>query len=552
MTLLPSLNTPRWPAQALTLRLLVSVKQRPAQVLTDLQTLRQDYCPPLDDAAFYAIASDYDLPADRSALTAILDHLKADAVVQENSNFDPSGTGGSTATIVHHSSGSRTTPEDASTSNDVTSITTSLTALNVKEPAYIEKALESSTKEEQQQWLRNLFPSLDNTHIQDVLNGSSSLEQVVDELLNFSFLKDDGDDIDTVQRAAPKGIDGFAEELRTPQRKGRSKRKNRTNDSSRASSTGSFISETPESSNVWTAAADDIEFVCSRSALQPHTVRSVYHAQGARLAPTIRNLANKEGAAWFKLDPVDSILQMQVAEVKTDFEYVPDAQVYGLLTLARNIPSAARELLEAMTTVSESETVGRIQAQYVPPDLTPRNQQPESAPSDGWATAISGGNTRQLASVHGTAASTAFSQASSAYRKSKSDHLMGGAAAYYASVGHENLKTAKRLQAAAANNHVAAQSSSSVLDLHGVSVADATRIASDRTQNWWDKLGDAKYAPGGGGPARLGFRIVTGIGSHSKNHAPRIGPAVTKMLVREGWKVEVGHGELLVIGKVRR
>ena len=50
---------------------------------------------------------------------------------------------------------------------------------------------------------------------------------------------------------------------------------------------------------------------------------------------------------------------------------------------------------------------------------------------------------------------------------------------------------------------------------------------------------------------RAGFKIVTGIGSHSKNHAPRIGPAVTKMLVREGWRVEVGHGELLVTGKAK-
>jgi hypothetical protein len=91
-----------------------------------------------------------------------------------------------------------------------------------------------------------------------------------------------------------------------------------------------------------------------------------------------------------------------------------------------------------------------------------------------------------------------------------------------------------------------------VLDLHGVSVADATRIARNRTGAWWDGLGDAKYAPGGGGPARSGFRIVTGIGSHSKNHAPRIGPAVTKMLVKEGWKVEVGHGELVVVGRVRK
>jgi len=504
----------------------------------------------LDDAVFYAIASDYELPVERDALVTILDDLSAAAIIQEGESFDPSGTGGSAATIIPHSSGSRTTPEDASTSNDVTSVTTGLTELNLKEPAYIEKRLEDLSVEGQRQWLKNLFPSLDDVYIQDVLKSSSSLEQAVDELLNFSFLKDDGNEA-FHRDPGPKGIDGFAERERPFQRKGRSKKKARTNESSRASSTGSFASDSPISSNVWNAAADDVEFICSRTALQPHTVRSVYHAQGARLAPTIRAFADKEGGVWSKVESVDSIMRMQIAEVKADFEFVPDAQVYGLLVIARNMPSAARELLEAMTNISEPEMTGHIQAQYAALDLSPRNQQSESTIADSWTT-VASGNTRQLASVHGVAASNAFTQASTAYRKSKSDHLMGGAAAYYASVGHENLKAAKRLQAAAANSHVAAQSSSTVLDLHGVSVADATRIASNRTLSWWEGLGDAKYAPGGGGPARAGFKIVTGIGSHSKNHAPRIGPAVTKMLVREGWRVEVGHGELLVTGKARR
>lgn len=508
------------------------------------------YCPPLDDAAFYAIASDYELPVDQIALTAVLDDLSAAAVFQESESFDPSGTGGSAATIVPHSSGSRTTPEGASTSNDLTSVTTGLTELNLKVPGYIEEKLKDLSVEGQQQWLKNLFPSLDDVHIQDVLEVSSSLGQAVDELLNFSFLKDD--EIGAFPRdAGSKGVDGFAEKERPIQRKGRSRRKARANESSRASSTGSFASDSPISSNVWNAAADDVEFICSRTALPPHTVRSVYHAQGARLPPTIRALAENEGAVWSKVESVDSIMRMQIAEVKADFEFVPDSQVYGLLVLARNIPSAARELLEAMTRISESEMTGQIQAQYAALDLSPGNLPSESTTTDSWTT-VAPGNTRQLASVHGIAASNAFTQASTAYRKSKSDHLMGGAAAYYASVGRENLKAAKRLQAAAANSHVAAQSSSTILDLHGVSVADATRIASNRTQSWWEGLGDAKYAPGGGGPMRAGFKIVSGVGSHSKNHAPRIGPAVTKMLVGEGWRVEVGHGELLVTGKARR
>jgi hypothetical protein len=509
------------------------------------------YCPPLDDATFYAIALDYDLPADVNSLTAILDDLSAAAVTQENSNFDPSGTGGSPSTNVPRSSCSQTTPEDTSTSNEITSAATGLIDLPLEDLGCVEKSLQDLPVEGQRKWLKNLFPSLREEHISNVLSDSISLEQAVDALLNFAFLEASGSADESSGRPVPKGIDGFAEEVRPQQRKGRTKRQHRTNDSSRASSAGSFASDTLGSSNVWSSAAEDVEFICSRTNLQPHTVRSVYHTQGARLPPTIRALADKEGAAWARLEKVESMVQMQVAEVKIDYDFVPDAQVYGLLTLARNIPSAARELLEAMAASSESGSAEKIFAQYAAPDLTPRNQLPESTNAESWSI-VSNGNTRQYATVHGAAASQAFSQASAAYRKSKSDRLMGGAAAYYASVGHENLKVAKSLQAAAANSHVAAQSSSTVLDLHGVSVADATRIAGDRTRSWWDGLGDAKYASGGGGPGRSGFKIVTGIGSHSKNHAPRIGPAVTKMLVREGWRVEVGHGELVVTGKSRR
>jgi hypothetical protein len=39
------------------------------------------------------------------------------------------------------------------------------------------------------------------------------------------------------------------------------------------------------------------------------------------------------------------------------------------------------------------------------------------------------------------------------------------------------------------------------------------------------------------------------VGKHSKDGALRIGPAVSKMLMREGWKTEVLAGEIIVRGK---
>ena len=53
----------------------------------ELETLRKAYCPPVDDATFYAISSDFDLPEDHNSLIAILDQLKAGAEVEEGTNI---------------------------------------------------------------------------------------------------------------------------------------------------------------------------------------------------------------------------------------------------------------------------------------------------------------------------------------------------------------------------------------------------------------------------------------------------------------------------------
>jgi len=420
--------------------------------------------------------------------------------------------------------------------------------------------LEALPIEDKEKWLQNMFPvvsTLDITHILKRCKGTVS--ESIDELLNLSFLNQDYEEDGIVQSPIPKGIDGFVESGHGTGRKGRGKKKQQqqNKNSSRTSSTGSYMSDSHVSmSNVWTTSAEDVEFICSRTALRPQVVRSEYHANGAHLSATIRSFARKSGVEYSTQKDLDPTIQLQIAEFRQAFD-VPETQIYGLLTLARNIPSAAEELIATMVKVEDAETVrpGKLHgiAQYAPVDLQKENQpfEPVASASSSWNT-VSQGNARTLAAAHGLAASHAFGQASSAYRRGKSDHLMGGAAAYYSQVGHERLKVAKELSAASASAHVAAQSSGTVIDLHGVSVADAVRIAEARTKAWWDGLGDAKYASGGGGPARAGFRIVTGIGSHSKNHSPRIGPAVGRMLVREGWKVEAGHGEFIVYGKARR
>ncbi|EXJ72808.1 uncharacterized protein A1O5_03956 [Cladophialophora psammophila CBS 110553] len=513
------------------------------------EALRAQYCPPLDDALFYAIVSDHQLPQDRATLTSVLDRLKATAIEQEDAEFDPSGTG-APVHLREATDTSRSCPEDVF-SNDVTSITTGLSDFKWDESDSLEHDLDNSSIEKKTAWLQHVFPDIPKRELASVLEShGGSLDKAVDDLLNLSFLNQ-GLEEGPEEVPVLKGVDGFAEDV-LPQRKGRKKRKPRTNESSRASSASSSPYESEcVSTNVWATMSEDVGFICSRTKLQPQVVRSIYHSNGARLASTIRALAITEGMAYTQLSDVDPILDLQIAEFQSQFEHVPKSQMYGLLSLARNIPSAAQELLQAMSVFENAQNPGKLHdaAQYAPLDLT-ENRAPDRTSTA--TSAMAKPPYQASAASFRIAASQSFDQAGAAYKRSKSDRLYGGVAAHYSEIGRERIRAAKEAKAAEADLLVAEQSSPTVLDLHGVTVQDAVRIGSMKTQSWWDGLGDAKYASGGGGPARVGFKIVTGVGTHSKNHAPRIGPAVSKMLMREGWKVEIGHGELLVTGKSRR
>ena len=517
--------------------------------LTKQQRLRQEYCPPIDEALFLAIGSEVDhTNSDQlHEFVATLDSLKLAALEQENTDFDPSGTGGVGFTIGPESSKSHSSPEEDSESYGVASVTTGLSELKWDDHNNIGADLEEMSFDMKQDYLKNMFPSMKPYDITFVLKKCKGvLCRAIDELLNLSSLEEEAQQSQEGQPLIPKGIDGFLVQQNSGRgRKGKGKKQSRTNESSRASSVASALSDASnEPRNVWTTSTEDVEFIFSRTNIPQKLIRSVYHANAASLPATIRALATEEGASFTTLNGLDGLVQLQIVDLKQDFQFVPKSQLFGLLRMSRKIPSAARELATVMISspgpVPTGEVSGIVQyAPYTPTD----DADPTPARSPSHWTKIDLSYTRAVAFSHGAAASVAYTKAPAAYRRGKSDPLMNGAA---------RAKAANASFAAAADAHVASQSTSRILDLHGVGVADAVRIAQEKVNTWWESLGDAKYAPGGGGPARDGYRIVTGVGRHSKDGAPKIRPAVSRMLVREGWKVEVGQGETMVYGKARR
>jgi hypothetical protein len=443
-----------------------------------------------------------------------------------------------------------------SESYGVPSVTTGLSELRWDDDTTVGVDLEEMSFQQKQEYLKNMFTTLKPYDVLFVLKKCKGvLCRAIDELLNISSLEEEAQQSHDSQALIPKGIDGFlSHENGGRGRKGKSKRQSRTNETSRASSTASDLSEDPNGPrNVWTTSKEDVDFIFSRTSLPQKLIRSTYHANAASLSATIRAIVAESSANFSTLNELDPLIQINILELKQDFQFVSDSQLFGLLHITRNIPLAARELAEAMVSSPEPVQSGKVAGMVQYASLNEAHEIGSHSPrSPSPWTKIDPAYTRAVAASHNAAAHIAYAKASAAHKRGKSDHLMNGAAAYYADVARERSTAAKASFEAAANAHVASQSTSRVLDLHGVGVADAVRIAQEKVNIWWDSLGDTKYAPGGGGPARDGYRIVTGIGRHSKYGAPKIGPAVSRMLVREGWKVEVGHGETIVYGKARR
>ncbi|RAK85395.1 Smr domain protein [Aspergillus costaricaensis CBS 115574] len=528
-----------------------------------LQDLEKTYCPPLDPALLTAIAFDYDLTdsAQLGQLRETLDALRLSAWEQEDLPFDPSGTSGLGAGHGPEADGSSELSEsqgDRSRETDITSLTSGFSSVGIRDHVSYTIGpdgslhLSGANEDDKIGYLTEMFPSVDRFTIQHTLKKSNgSIDRSMDVLLNLSFFDEQVPDEDGVV-TVPKGVDGFddpgAGKKQARKRKPKNKNARRQDVLSSASSEASFENTT----NKWDAAGKDVEFIHARTSaiLKKETVRSTYHANGASLPATIRALADTH-APKKQIDE-DPVTVTQVAELTQEFPSVPPLTFAGLLKITRSSISAASELAAAMLTSPVAPSLTEIiKITTAPPPV----DVDEETPKRGAAPVTRDLNrARSAAGVHFAAGAEALSKASVAYRRGKSDRLMGGAAAYYSAVGRDHLERAKRNAAAAADALVDSQSTWNSLDLHGVSVQDAVRISSERVSEWWDSLGDAKYMRGSGAsnPVQGGYRIVTGLGRHSHDGTSRLGPAVAKMLAREGWRVEIGAGVLTVVGVVQR
>ena len=246
------------------------------------------------------------------------------------------------------------------------------------------------------------------------------------------------------------------------------------------------------------------------------------------------------------------------AELGKDFPSFPVERLNALVRLSHPNKDSAHELAKAILNNPISRTRPeppniKIIPHYARPSLdsSPPNTPSKRPASSKLGLGLDHATSSFLAESHATTKSIAFGQAAEAYRKSRSAPLMGGAAAYYASVGRDASASSQAYASNAADLLADKQSTSHSVDLHGIDVKNAVRIAQVKVQRWWDG-GQAEWARQGKVMGSGGYRIITGIGMHSEGGRAKLLPAVRKMLVNEGWRIDEEAGALTVTGRARR
>lgn len=537
--------------------------------------LQREYCPPLDSSLFYSFFSEYlDKEVSLNELRDRLNIIKELTLATDDVGFDPSGTSG-----LHDDTGSHKSSERAqSWYGDVLSDSTEDTDLSSVSQALGSVNLGGSTAKDRQadgvdlnkgqydDWLESLSPTDKATNLKEIFceakdfdigytlrKNGNSYHKALEELLTQAHLAQEG--------LKEKGIEAFAEstmtsrERRAMKERVKKQKREKIRQPIRSTSSTPALESTGDqssSSNQWLRVDDAVRFICDRTYMNEKFIRSIYHSSGATLPSTITALcASKDPEVNSNPclpDTPATTIGAHTKELAMEFPrrlQYPQAQ--ALIKLTYPSTTSARELALALTSSPNVPSTSKIVPQYLLRPPSPPSASPPTPSSPNSYVPLSDSRAATLASIR----SNAQTQSQSAFRKSKSDHLMGGVASHYSSVGRDAAALLRQDKAARADEQVSSQSKPGEVDLHGLNVKDAVRVSRDRVEAWWETEG-REWARAGKVMNGGGLRIITGLGRHSAGGRAVLGPAVGRMLNEEGWKVQVGEGVVKVVGRARR
>lgn len=514
----------------------------------------------LDSALVAAILSDTD---DINTVWGTLDILRLETIIDD----------------IRPDESHQSYPEPGDSISDETDLTTlSLSSWRISED---DDEYDENGELDKVGQLARMFPRQTRFTLKSTLDKcQGDVEKAVDELLNRVLLSEDPEEIRI------KSIDGFDTDVNV--NGGKKKRRNRKGkangrenyppDRQRALS---LPNGDTDSENHWESMSCEIKHLATSLHLSEKTVASVYHSCGRAIAPTIVALLDNNAASIVSLEP--SHLE-QLHELSAEFgSDVKLNHLETLLNLCQENKVAIFELAEILALYSTKPTIklNTTSLSSAPSPLSPTRSQlvdisngytivgaPYASSSSSSSSSIASPPTSPRSShrplnphsaaytlaSHTTARNEAFAKAAASYRKSRSSPYMGGVASYYANLGHHHNSQVHSIREDVAERLVEANSKPDMLDLHGVTVPQAIKFARERTTEWWVRQRRKQELAGGAGGVGWGrkavepFHIVTGLGRHSKGGVPQLMPAVSRMLIRENWKIQVEQGHIVVYG----
>ncbi|KAF2788323.1 hypothetical protein K505DRAFT_315072 [Melanomma pulvis-pyrius CBS 109.77] len=529
----------------------------------DLHLLEKEFCPPIDPALVHAIYSDFaGTPDGIEQARGLLEDLKKAALDEQWSDFDPSGSSGDTTRSSPGKESDEATSSPGTTVTECTNLSNDFSTLSLGGRSESEGSSDGGYFRDTERFdtptkellLAETFPTLRPDFVAYTLKKcNNNFSKATDELLNHVYFEDSRAS-PTEEAVAVKGVDAFAEEFHVPHRKKKGKGKRKQRASSllyEINSPSPSDSDAPAlPANKWLDSNRDVEFITSRTKLSSNAIASLYHRNGASRPATIMAILEKDVTANQKEKEPDATIVQAAIQLTSDFPSIDLDYAIALIRISAPSTANAHELAKGLTvrpgTTSRINGAINVIPQYAPVNLFDSTSESTRLPS--LPPSALPRTTTSLAAARGEA----FNQASAAYRKGKSTPMMKAVAGYYSQVGRDINANLKAMNETDADALVTSQSSARHLDLHGVSVQSAVRISKERVQAWWSGLGEERIPGGGRKGVGEGYRIITGLGRHSEGGRAKIGPAVVRALVKEGWKIEVGTGELLVVGLARR
>ncbi|VUC23187.1 unnamed protein product [Clonostachys rosea] len=536
-----------------------------------MQSLVDSFRSLLDEPLIVAIATDHDLTSSEGYQTAqaILSGLSQSAVFEEATGFNATGvpnlphnartdSGDDESTSATVTSTSNRVPKSLGSASEGTEISSSSSA---EQSSAMPSLIKFSHDSDETKFsnLRGMFTDLKEIDIKSAMKKANGDFQVaLDILLNIQFLEATG------QRE--KGIDGFFQPDDVDKSTNTKSKKKQRKAKKRANSIQVDASYSPPSGQPVRAKnikhEEEIAFIADRIDMSYDQVSDIFYRKRCSSGATVMDILDQFVA--YGIQAGDAEGKAQAKTLASKYRNIPDHYLLALVQVTGSISQFSDDIAGMLSKYFvKNPRVQRIDLDY---RLTPL---PSNEIEGAGPPAVDNARTLELKAplqpLAGSSLSTGTNfaemsqkaqaswdakRATDAYtsqllRKGGANSLYKQAAAVYRERSYEQAQNSHMLSSAAAELLVQKQSTSTSIDLHGVTVLDGIRIARQRVQSWWDNLGESRVRKA----REQSLTVITGIGRHSAGGVSRLRQGVAAALFQDGWKMRIETGRFVITGR---